>query len=187
MDNRDPTSYRLIAGFLPDNLAARAMETQARLFRDSKLPLAQALVPLIPLRWCTDDPERLSKLLTHSERPGTQAVPLRTGGWKGTEPPQSAPLGVGAALEVLPAEGFEHLVEFFASRTAAGPSLFEGAIGSLVLALSAYGTSPIPSTPPPGQIVSKVLRLGLLHISVEEEILSWEEYELGWLSRRLEG
>ncbi len=186
MDNRDPTSYRLIAAFLPNNLAARAMQTQTTLFRYSGLPLAHALPPLIPLRWCTDDPTRLSKLLTHSERPGTTAVPLQTGGWMEATPALAAPFGVAAAQEALPEEGFERLAEFFALRTAAGPRLFEDSIGSLVFALSARDSPTAPRLPPPPQIASKVLRLGLLQIGLEEEILHWEEYELGWLSRRLE-
>ncbi len=182
MDNRNPPSYQVIAAFLPENLSAIGMETQGLLFREEGLPFARALPPFVPLWWCADTPERLSKLLTHSERPETGALPLRTGGWVGVEPEAAAPFAVAAALEVHPPGGIEKLVDFFAHRSPPGPRLFDGGIGTLVLAVAPRGTPREASVPSPPQLTAKVLRLGLLRITLKDEMVYWEEFELGWLS-----
>ncbi|MFW5843196.1 MAG: hypothetical protein ACOCW6_04670 [Spirochaetota bacterium] len=182
MDNRNPPSYQLVAALLPENLTAIVMETQGVLFREGGLPFAQALPPFVPLRWCTDTPERLPKLLTHSERPETGALPLSIGGWIGVESEGAAPFVVAAALEVHPSDGIEKLVDFFARRSPQGPHLFDGYLGSLVLAVAPQGTHREGALPSPRRLTAKVLRLGLLRITLKEEMVYWEEYELGWLS-----
>jgi hypothetical protein len=186
MDKRNPpndqVNYQVIAAFLPDNLAAHTMETQSVLFRESGLSFAQALPPFVPLRWCDDTPERLSKLLTHSERPETTGLPIRTGGWVAVDPEGRTPFAVAAAVEVLPPDGIEKLVDFFANRSPPGPRLFDGYLGSLVLALAPRGTTPEGALPPSPGLTTKVVRLGLLRITLEEKMVYWEEYKLGWLS-----
>lgn len=183
MDKQNATSYQVIAAFLPDNLAALAMETQGALFRDNNLPFAQAFPPFVPLRWCDDAPERLSKLLTHSERPETGSFPLRTGEWMAVEPEGVAPFVVAAALEVRPGGGVEKLVDFFGRRSPPGPRLFDGYLGTLVLALAPPGAAREAALPTPRVLTTKVLRLGLLRVILERELMYWEEYELGWLAR----
>ena len=188
MDKSTLGHYRLISAFLPENLEARFVDTQRHLFRTTAIPWALALPPFVPLRWCRDEADRLSKLLTHTEKPDAAFLPVRTAGWV-PEPGAAGETSVAAALALEPAQGLRGVVEFFSHRTAPGAALFPGALGTLVLALDsaphnglASETAPGPACPAP--VVSKVLRLGLLDLEVEGRGIRWEVYELGWLSRR---
>jgi hypothetical protein len=136
MDTSKKRHYRLISAFLPDNLEARFADLQRDLFRNLNITWAQALPPFVPLRWCRDGAERLSKLLTHSEKPDASFLPATTGAW--IAQPESVGPGsrMAAALNLEPGAGIGRMVQFFVDRTEPGPALFQGGLGSLVLALA---------------------------------------------------
>lgn len=202
MEKSTHLRYRLISAFLPENLEASFADTQRHLFRTTGLSWAQALPPFVPLGWCRDEAGGLSKFLTHNQKPDAAFLPVRTGGWL---PPSSGDgiVSPAAAVVLHPTEGIKDMVSFFARRTEVGPSLFPGALGTLVLALAPAGARtpgatrvpgdfppPVSASelpPAPNPVASKVLRLGLLELAIEERGISWEMYELGWLSRRDDG